>query len=387
MFVVTEEYRQVHATWELLSQDGHVGMTNAIAIVAAAVNADAGRRALEEILSGDDNVGIIAPDALSYLRISRDVPLPPGVEDHRADAHFRTNLYTGTRMSKTHQITVAKEYLYFNMAVGLITGTLDDVSAARQQMEGSGYDPVIARMPDRTEKVIGTVMVNEFRDSTLMPYNELIFIVTAVPDDAPEGAKTVNYVNGFSLQTSLDRGATLYMIKLWLDKLRPIDGGNDFLGTNKDLGSFIFEDNKNGAREFRSADKDGKWLVGGTIPRTLTPAGAKAAGAAYHEAAKHAGTMVPTTTVAAFPVASRPDEDFGKPATKWGYTVDWRRPVIQEVTPFDVNLSFGDGEWGRRLEGFGFTPVLAFYAPSCIGRIHEHIGDVPYVVAGTGFGN
>ena len=86
-------------------------------------------------------------------------------------------------------------------------------------------------------------------------------------------------------------------------------------------------------------------------------------------------------------VPSRPEEDFGKPATKWGYTVDWRRPVLQEVSPFDVNLSFGDGEWGRRLEGFGFTPVLAFYAPSCIGRIHEHIGDVPYVAAGTGFGN
>lgn len=373
------EYEQVHATWDRLSQDAYVGMSNAVKIVAAAANTDAGRRALEEILSDDDKVAIIESDALSYLRISRDVPLPPGVEDHRIDAYFRENLYTGTRITKTHRVKNPKEFLYFNMAIGMVTGTLDDVAAARQQMEGSGYDPVIARMPDRTEKAIGSVMVNEFRDTTFGPYNEVIFIVTAVPEDAPESAKTVDYVNGFSLQTPLDRGATLYLLKLWLNKLRPIDGGNDFLGTNKELGSFIFEDKKNGTREFRVADKDGKWLVRGTMPRTLTPAGAEAARAAYHEAAQRAGTKLPTGTVAAVPVASRPDEDFGKPASKWAFTIDWRRPVAQEVMPSQLNLSFGDGEWGRRFESLGFTPALTTYGPSCIGKIHQHIGDCPYV--------
>ena len=76
-----------------------------------------GRRALAEVLARDDNVALIDADALSYLRVSRDVPLPPGVENHRADAFFRTRFYTGTRLSKTHRVENPREFLYFNYAI------------------------------------------------------------------------------------------------------------------------------------------------------------------------------------------------------------------------------------------------------------------------------
>src|SRR5690606_33829984 len=113
------------------------------ALVAAAANTDGGRRALAEILSDDAKIALVEEDALSYLRISRDIPLPPGVEDQRIDAYFRENLYTGTRLTKTHHLQNPREFLYFNMAVGMITGTLDNVRGVRLSMAESGYEPVI----------------------------------------------------------------------------------------------------------------------------------------------------------------------------------------------------------------------------------------------------
>lgn len=375
------EYEAVHATWERLSRDAHVGMSNAVAVVAAAANTDAGRRALAEILSDDANVALIEPDALSYLRISRDLALPPEVEDQRIDAYFRENFYTGTRRTKTHQLQNPKEFLYFNMAIGMVTGTLDDVRGAKRCMEESGYEPVLVRMPEGTDKAIGTVMVNEFRDTTFGPYNEVIFSVTAVPTQAQTRLKSVQFVNGFSLQTALDRGATLYLLKLWLDQLSPIDGGNDFLGTNKELGSFVFTDTQTGTREFQAVDKDGQWLVRGKLPRTTTPAEAMAARAAYRDAAQVAGTTVPASTLAVVPVASRPDHALGQPATPWAFAIDWRRPVLREVLPAEVDLRLGEGEWGQRFASLGFTPMLTAYAPQGVGQIYQNMADCPCAAA------
>lgn len=372
------EYDAVHSTWESLSLDGHVGMTNAVAIVAAAGNSASGRRALAEILSDDSKIAIVEHDALSYLRISRDLPLPPGVEDQRIDAYFRENLYTGTRLSKSHQVRNPKEFLYFNMAIGMLVGTLDNVAGARNSMAESGFEPLVVRMPNGVEKAIGAVAVNEFRDTTFGPYNELIFAVTAVPEGAAAALKYIHYVNGFTLQTALDRGATLYILKLWLDQLSPIDGGNDFLGTNKELGAFIFEDTPAGFREFQAVDKDGKWLARGSIPRTNTPPGAAAAQAAYRQAATAAGTSLPSGTLAAVQIASRPDHEIGKPATKWAFAIDWRRPVMQEVSPGQVDLRLGDGEWGQRFANLRFTPMLAAYGPRCVGQIFQNVGDCPF---------
>jgi hypothetical protein len=362
-------YDDVHGAWLEHSRDGHIGMSDAFRIVAAAANSDGGRQALGEILAREGNVAIIDPDALSYLRISRDLPLPLGVDDHRADAYFRTRLYTGTRLSKTHGVLNPREFLYFNYAIAMIVGTLDDASGVRAIMGGSGFEPVIVRMPDGRGKAIGTVMVNEFRDTTFGPYNEVVFFVTTVPSESPEHLKRIDYVNGFSLQLPLDRGATTYQLKLWLNELSPTDGGNDFLGTNKELGSFRFEDRANGTRAFRSWDKDVKALVSGVAPRTITVESAKNGETAYRYAAQRAGTSVPTSTVTTIPVASRPDKDVGKPAYRWTIAVDWRQIVLQEVTPRQVGLTFGESEWGKRFEGFGFTPALSFYSPSGVGEI------------------
>ena len=105
----------------------------------------------------------------------------------------------------------------------MLIGTLDDLEAVRKQMRGSGFDPVVARVRG-SEKAIGIVMVNEFRDSTFGPYNEVLFIAWAFPENSPVNVKAVDVVNAFSLQTPLDRGATTYVFKLWLNELSPIDG-------------------------------------------------------------------------------------------------------------------------------------------------------------------
>jgi hypothetical protein len=373
------EYDAVHSAWERLSRDQHVGMSNAVVIVRAAANTDEGRRALREILSDDSKVALVEADALSYLRITRDIPLPPGVEDQRIDAYFRDNFYTGTRLTKTHQLQNPKEFLYFNMAVGMITGTLDNLSGARMSMAESGYEPVVVHMPGGGKKAIGTVMVNEFRDTTFGPYNELIFGIVAVPEHGPEALRSVPFINGFSLQKPLDRGATLYLLKLWLDQLGPIDGGNDFLGTNKELGAFVFRDT-GGTREFQAVDKDGMWLARGAIPRTFTPAGAAVAREAHRAADGGGRSNVSTGTLAAILVASRPDNAIGKPATKWAFAIDWRRPVMREVSPAEVELRLGDAEWGRRFRDLQFAPMLTTFGPQCVGKIYQNIGDCPFVV-------
>lgn len=378
-------YEDVHEVWERLSRDRHIGMTAAFQVVLSAANADEGRRAIAEILARDENVEMIDADALSYLRVSRDVPLPPGVENHRADAYFRNRFYTGTRLSKTHRVENPREFLYFNYAIGMIAGTLDDVPAVSEQMRGSGYEPVIVTMPNGGKKAIGTVMINEFRDTTFGPYDEVVFYVTAVPVDSLSIGKSVAYVNGFSLQVPLDRGATTYQLKLWLSELGPTDGGNDFLGTNKELGCFRFADLGDGTREFRSWDRELKALVSGKVLRTFST-DAAAGKAAYRAAAERAGTSVPTTSVATIPVASRPDEDVGKPARPWAIAVDWRECVLQEITPSQVGVVFGESEWARRFRDFGFSPSLSFFTPSGVGQILQHIGDCPYAAAGTAAG-
>jgi hypothetical protein len=375
---IVAAYENVQDTWKRLSRDGHIGFTDAFQVVLSAANEDDGRKALAEILARDENVALIDADALSYLRISRDVPLPRGVENHRADAYFRTRLYTGTRMSKTHKVENPREFLYFNYAIGMIVGTLDDVAAVNEQIQGSGYQPVTVAMPDGREKAIGTIMVNEFRDTTFGPYDEVVFYVTAVRVDSPPSVKRVEYVNAFSLQVPLDRGATTYQLKLWLSELSPTDGGNDFLGTNKELGCFHFADLSDGTREFRCWDKELRSLVSGKILRTLSGEAATMK-AAYRVAADHAGTTVPSTTVATIPVASRPDEDFGKPAREWAITVDWRQCVLQAIAPSQAGVVFGDSEWARRFDACVFSPALSFFTPSGVGQILPHIGDCPYM--------
>jgi len=361
-------YEAVRVAFARLSADGHIGMSNAFEIVAAAENSDEGRRALSEILTEGSPV-TIESDALSYLLIARDIPLPSGVADNRADAFFRTRPYTGMRLSKTHRVPNPKEFLYFNLRVAMITGTLDDLSAVRAHMRGSGYEPVTARRGS-DEKAIGIVMVNEFRDTTFGPYNEIILIATAVPTNSPASLKSVEHVNGFSLEAPIEQGATCFPFKLWLDQLSPIDGGNDYLGTNKELGSFRFEDGADGSRIFRGWDRELKPIVSGRVPRGKVAPRTRGGGNG------------PNVTAATMLVASRPDADVDKPACKWAFAVEWRGPVLQEVTPNQVALSFGDAEWAKRFEGLGFTPALAFYAASGVGQIFQNVGDCAYNPAG-----
>ena len=83
------------------------------------------------------------------------------------------------------------------------------------------------------------------------------------------------------------------------------------------------------------------------------------------------------STATTIPVASRPDEAFGKPASTWAFAADWRQAVLQEVTPKQLGLSFSESEWAKRFQRFGFSPALSFFSPSGVGQIVQHIGDCP----------
>ncbi len=182
---VVAAYEDVHGTWQRLSRDGHIGMSDAFQIVVAAANTDSGRRALAEILTRRQGrhhrrgCALISPDQPRRSSASR------GRGPSRRCVLFGTRFYTGTRLSKTHRVRNPQEFLYFNFAIVMLVGTLDDVAAVREQMRGSGYDPVIVAHAEASEKAIGIVMVNEFRDTTFGPYNEVVFIASAFPEDSP----------------------------------------------------------------------------------------------------------------------------------------------------------------------------------------------------------
>jgi len=366
-------YEDVHDGWERLSRDGHIGMSDAFQLVTAAANTDGGRLALAELLADTGRSSINDPDALSYLRIARDLPLPLGVQNHRGDAFFRSRSYTGLRRSRGHGIDIPLEFLYFDFAIVMVLGTLGDVAAVRERMRGSGYEPVVVRRGEANHAV-GIVMVNEFKDTTFGPYNEVIFMAAAMPVEAPAPAKCVDFVNAFSLQSALDRGAATFVFKLWLNQLGPIDGGNDHLATNKELGTFQFTDRPDGTREFRSWDHALRDLVSGHVPRGMADPARMLAD--YAEASRRAATPMSgaTTTI---PVASRPDGSAGA-ATTWAFAVDWRRPMLQEVTPAQVGLQFGPVESARAFERLRFEPALSFYAPSGVGEIVQRVGDAPF---------
>ncbi|MEZ4272036.1 MAG: hypothetical protein R3C68_11600 [Myxococcota bacterium] len=367
-----KEYVAVQDVWQkLVVVDGHAGRTDAYELVKAAGNTDAGRKALKEILKDPQRSALIGDSqAASYLRINAQFPLPPNARNHRNDRFFDDRSYTGMHTSKTHKIENPNEMLYFDVALGWVGGTLDNVDKVREHMKGSGFDPILVNMPDGSQKAIGSVFINEVKDSTFGPYNEFIFVIAAVPSDAPASAKSVDYVNGFSLQVPYDRGAAMYLSKLWLDELGPIEGGNTRLGCNKDFGGFVFENQEDGRRKFRAADKDGEWIVDGYLPRTISPEEAAKAGKAYAEAAASAGTKLPTGTAGTVPIASRPDGEKGA-ATNWSFTVDWRRPVIQEISPEQAEIHFGDSQWGKFYESLGFTPKMSMFADSAVAQINE----------------
>jgi len=182
--VLVGAYEDVHDGWERLSRDVHIGMSDAFRLVTAAANCDGGRLALAELLADAGRAAIVDPDALSYLRVARDLPLPPGVQDHRGDAFFRSRCYTGMRRSRSHGIDIPLEFLYFDFAIVMVLGTLGDVAAVRERMRGSGYDPVVVRRGG-AEHAVGIVMVNEFKDTTFGPYNEVIFMAAAMPVGEP----------------------------------------------------------------------------------------------------------------------------------------------------------------------------------------------------------
>src|SRR5688572_11817901 len=109
----------VQSTWNRLAADGHVGLTNATEIAAAA-KSPAERKALLDIVDNMDMMAIAEPQAQSVLRLAAMVPLSPEVENNRADTFFAGRPFTGMRVSKTHQVEVPKEMQYFNVEAGSI---------------------------------------------------------------------------------------------------------------------------------------------------------------------------------------------------------------------------------------------------------------------------
>ena len=147
-------------------------------------------------------------------------------------------------------------------------------------------------MPDGREKAIGTVMVNEFRDTTFGPYDEIVFYVTAVPLDSPASRQ-----EGRIRQCLLASGAAGprrndLPVEAVAERVEP-DRRRQRLSRHQQRARLLpIRGLSDGTRKFRSWDKELKALVSGKVLRTFsTDVGAVKA--AYRAAADRAGTTVP----------------------------------------------------------------------------------------------
>ena len=151
------------------------------------------------------------------------------------------------------------------------------------------------------------------------------------------------------------------MFKLWLNELSPIDGGNDYLGTNKELGCFRFEDRADGSSRVsllgqgsqgvgeRSSPAHGHDVTGPKLPRP--PIGSRQS---------EQGQPFPRAPPPRFPLRADPTRTLASRRRRWAFAADWRQAVLQEVTPKQLGLSFGESEWAKRFQRFGFSPAVEF---------------------------
>jgi hypothetical protein len=350
--------------------DGVVDRVEASQVGSLGNQTPGGRGALEQLLVSEDMMSKLKPGdeaaSQSKLRIG-SVPLPEGAKDQRDDDFFEGVQLTGEELSKTHQVKLPNEFLDWDTDVRIVTGTLDNVELIRNQMEGSGFEPVLARKDDGTSVAIGSVWVNTTKDSSLGPSQQMAFGITAVPENAPPENKEIKYENEMSLQVPMDKGATLFLQKSWTNQLPNLDASNEKLAGNTSLMSVQYAYGSENELVFSAHDADPEadgnhqQILQGELPTRATPAEAVEARRKYEQAAEAADSTIPVPGETVFiPLASRPD-DAGAGATQWGMSANWS-PVIQIVEADEVKFQFGDSQTSGGWDQAGFTPEFAFFA-------------------------
>lgn len=192
-------------------------------------------------------------------------PAPPKCEQGSCQDPMFTLYYPPRETFTTsHGVEVDIPTQYYDASVFNVWGTAD-LAYLKQLTAGSGYQPV------ETDDGHGlaNVDVNEWKDSNLEPYNEIVLEFPVNPDRI-----VVSSGNPYeAMGAAIDPENQMWVVKLLLDRQLPIDVGREFYKLDKEpLPQDIdISMSLNGA-DFAAKDPQGAPVVAGHVPLSFDPA-------------------------------------------------------------------------------------------------------------------
>jgi hypothetical protein len=345
-----------------LAEDGELGNSDAIRLLQIPHSPDDVRQVLARFEKQ------LTPEARSKLTLEVYAPLPAGVDNQRYEPIFDRYPITGKTYTTATGTVVPNEIQYYNGHMVQLYGECANVAQVREELAGSGYQPMILRKASGGETAIVQFWAHQLTDTSLRPYNAMFIIVAAVAEGTASGdAFIVDDESGVSAVLSMLDGrfdparriyenkARLYFARL-LDSTRiAIDVGRERMGTDKRPGTIDLT--STGKRLTFSVKNGARHAVGRVHftptedPMALRVDVAKAGAIAGIPIA-----ALPSGTEYVYPGVARIGKD---PVVNWEWRTDLV-PRFQRVTA-DTALFDASSEEGAMLIEWGFKPKVLGY--------------------------
>ncbi len=369
---------------DIVKRDGKITVDNELPIIEAA-KTRGDRGALRAMVDSYKKEGQIDTQAINDLRLASFSVKRVTADDLKAwhtpfaEAWPVDQVYT----TKAHGIQTPAQFEIYEAKWGALGGTFD-LKGATDYLKGSGFKPLVGEItqPDGSIKQVafGEMLMNTASKTSMgHGYNEMIPCIYTVPDNTPDAASTMPYVNsasdvlGVYPRNNLTAPpGTLFATKPILDSQGAVDYGRELMGFDKSLGRLSINEVGN-YRYFKVTDEFGDEVVSGRLLSTPSKAQTDQAGADMVAAANAAGiplamlsAPMPPKQVGA--IASRiPGRDVSlsaAPGTKTGPTVQTAlalgsfAPVaVHADAKKDMHIHWGNSRWAKLIHGqLGFEP-------------------------------
>jgi hypothetical protein len=198
-------------------------------------------------------------------------PAPPKCELASCDDPLFTVFYPPrTTYTTSHGVTVDIPTHFYDGNVLNMYGTAD-LRALQELTAGSGYQPV----ETDDGHGIANVDVNEWKDSNLEPYHELVINLVVNTHRVVVPASSNPYE---TIGAAVDPQNQLWVVKMALNRQLPIDVGRDYYGIDKEpLPQVTHIAMSDSGVDFSDATPDGSPVVTGHVPIAKDPASQMAA--------------------------------------------------------------------------------------------------------------
>lgn len=349
-----------------LAADGELGNSNAIRLLQIPHAPEE----LLEVLSKFDR--LLTPQARGKLALEALAPLPAGVENQRYEPIFDRYPISGRTYTTASGTVVLDQVHYYNGKMVQLYGDCTNVAAVRAALAGTGYKPMTLKYADGRETALAQFWAHNLSDTSLLPYNAMFIIVSAVSEETPADESCIRAdENGASSVLQVLDGSYDATTGIYENKARPvyvrlldstrvaIEFGRERMGTDKRFGTIRMR-HEGDQLAFVITDVSGKVVARINVVLTDDP---QAYLAPIAQAAATAGIRLdehPAGTEYVYPGVARIGDG---PIVTW----DWRtdvlpcfQPAVPETIAFDPSSEDGAllHEWGFHPRVLGFIPNI-----------------------------